>query len=74
MPPPGSERVSADQISSMKFCNAMESPKVAISDGKGSSPITWLRMVRWSSQPIAAAIRANQKHQRERAKTEDRCE
>src|SRR5580658_10267884 len=55
MPPPGSERVSADQTCSMKFCSAIDRPNVAIRDGSGSSPITRLRMVYCRSQPIAAA-------------------
>jgi hypothetical protein len=59
IPPPGSERVSADQITSMAFCSAIESPNVAISEGKGSSPTTRFSIARCKSQPMAAPMGTN---------------
>ncbi len=40
----------------MKFCNAMDSPKVAINEGRGSVPSTRFRTVRCISQPMIAPM------------------
>ena len=66
MPRPRSERVSADQICSIRFCSATERPKVAISDGRGSAPTTRLRIVRCRAQPMKAAEDDQQREHRPR--------
>jgi hypothetical protein len=46
MPKPGMDRVSADHTCIIAFCSAIDRPKVAMIEGRGSWLTTLFRMAR----------------------------